>query len=184
MNHAQDPDSKLGKLLRIDPTQAGATWQVAAVGLRNPWRFSFDTATGRLFVGDVGQDKFEEVDLVTRGNNLGWNVMEATHCFNPPSGCNMAGLTLPIAEYSHSEGNAVMGGYVYHGSSIPALQNAYVFGDFGSGNIWMLTQSAAGTWTRTLLLASGLNISSFGQDTNGEMFVVDYSGKVWQIAAQ
>jgi glucose/arabinose dehydrogenase len=201
LGNGQNTNTMLGKLLRIDvnTTTAGKQYgipadnpfasggglpEIFAFGLRNPWRFSFDTATGRLFVGDVGQDKFEEVDLVTRGNNLGWNVMEATHCFNPSSGCNMTGLTLPIAEYSHSEGNAVMGGYVYHGSLIPALQNAYVFGDFGSGNIWMLTESASGTWTRSLLLASGLNISSFGQDVNGELFVVDYSGKVWQIAAQ
>jgi glucose/arabinose dehydrogenase len=195
LGNGQNTQTLLGKLLRIDVNTTTATTQygipadnpfvnggglpeIFAFGLRNPWRFSFDTATGRLFVGDVGQDHFEEIDLVSRGDNLGWRVMEGLHCFNPMTGCNMTGLKLPIAEYDHSEGNAVMGGYVYHGTAIPALQNAYVFGDFGSGRIWMLQEMTPGKFTRTLLMMTGRNISSFGQDTSGEMYVLDYSAGV------
>ena len=196
--NGQNTQTMLGKILRIDVNTTTATTQygippdnpfvnggglpeIFAFGLRNPWRFSFDTATGRLFVGDVGQDKFEEVDIVARGNNMGWNTMEGMHCFNPPSGCNMTGLTLPIAEYGHNEGNAVMGGYVYHGAAMPSLQNVYVFGDFGSGTIWTLTQSSSGQWTRATLLSTGRSISSFGQDTAGEIYAVDYSGSVLKL---
>jgi glucose/arabinose dehydrogenase len=199
--NGQNTQTMLGKLLRIDvnTTAAGKQYgipadnpfanggglpEIYAYGLRNPWRFSFDTATGRLFVGDVGQDKFEEVDLVSRGDNLGWSVMEASHCFRPSSGCNMTGLKLPIAEYDHSEGNAVIGGYVYHGAAIPSLQNAYIFGDFGTGRIWMLTEAPAGQWTRTLLLSTNRNLSTFGQDASGEVYVVDLSGTVSKLTAQ
>jgi hypothetical protein len=107
--------------------------------------------------------------------------MEGLHCFNPATGCNMSGLILPIVEYDHSEGNAVIGGYVYHGATIPQLAGSYVFGDFGSGTIWRLTEAPAGTWTRTKLLATGRNISSFGQDSSGELYVLDYSGSVLKI---
>jgi glucose/arabinose dehydrogenase len=146
------------------------------VGFRNPWRFSFDRAGGRLFAGDVGQNNFEEVDIVQKGQNYGWNTMEGMHCFNPPSGCNMTGLTLPIAEYSHAEGDAIIGGFVYRGSLLNGLQGAYVFGDLGTGKIWKLVEGPPNTWTRTLLNQSGLTISSFGQDQNGELYVVDIGG--------
>jgi glucose/arabinose dehydrogenase len=199
--NGQNTNTMLAKLLRIDVNttspgkqygipadnpfvHGGGLPEIFAFGLRNPWRFSFDTATGRLFVGDVGQDKFEEVDLVSRGDNLGWNIMEGMHCFNPPTGCNMTGLKLPIAEYDHSEGNAVMGGYVYHGTAIPSLQNMYVFGDFGSGTIWTLTETTPGQFTRnTLMLKTGHSITSFGQDTAGEIYVVDFSGTVFKLTA-
>jgi len=199
--NGQNTQTMLGKLLRIDVNttspgkqygippdnpfvSGGGLPEIFAYGLRNPWRFSFDTATGRLFVGDVGQDKFEEVDLVSGGDNLGWSVMEASHCFRPSSGCNMAGLKLPIAEYDHSEGNAVIGGYVYHGTTIPSLQNTYIFGDFGTGRIWMLTEAPSGQWTRTLLLSTNRNLSTFGQDASGEVYVVDLSGTVLKLTAQ
>lgn len=199
--NGQNTNTMLAKLLRIDVNttspgkqygipadnpfvHGGGLPEIFAFGLRNPWRFSFDTATGRLFVGDVGQDKFEEVDLVSRGDNLGWNIMEGMHCFNPPTGCNMTGLKLPIAEYDHSEGNAVMGGYVYHGTAIPSLQSMYVFGDFGSGTIWTLTETTPGQFTRnTLMLKTGHSITSFGQDTAGEIYVVDFSGTVFKLTA-
>src|SRR6185312_9864269 len=190
----------LGKLMRIDVNSTsgslpyaipadnpfvagGGRPEIWAYGLRNPWRFSFDAPSGRLFLADVGQDAFEEVDLIQKGGNYGWNIMEASHCFNPPSGCNTAGLILPITEYSHSEGNAVIGGFVYHGSAIPALQGVYVFGDFGTGKIWGL-QETPGSWTRTLLSSTGKNISAFGRDQNGELYAVDYAGAVWKIVAQ
>jgi hypothetical protein len=109
--------------------------------------------------------------------------MEGLHCFNPPSGCNMAGLQLPVVEISHPEAEAVIGGFVYHGSMIPALQNMYIFGDL-SGKIWSLTENPANTFNRTLLLNPGFSISSFGQDTAGELYVVDVGGRVFKIIQQ
>jgi glucose/arabinose dehydrogenase len=193
LGNAQNLQTLLGKMLRIDVDRTtgalpyaipadnpfvagGGLPEIWAYGLRNPFRFSFDTATGKLFVGDPGQQLFEEVDIVQKGGNFGWNVMEGLHCFNPATGCNMTGLTLPIAEYGRSEGIAVIGGYVYHGPAIPTLAGSYVFGDFGSGNIWRLTQDNSGAWQRVLLLSSGRNISSFGLDSAGELYLVDYGG--------
>src|SRR5919108_5627736 len=131
--NGQSLQTMLGKMLRIDVdhTSSGLPYaippdnpfagggglpEIWAYGLRNPWRFSFDRPSGRLFCADVGQDHFEEVDLLQRGGNFGWNIMEGLHCFNPATGCNMSGLILPIAEYDHTEGDAVIGGYVYHGT--------------------------------------------------------------------
>jgi glucose/arabinose dehydrogenase len=195
--NGQNLGTLLGKILRIDVNstqpyavpqdnpfvgQVGAAPEVWAYGFRNPWRFSFDRTSGRLFVGDVWQDSYEEVDLVTKGGNYGWNIMEGAHCYPPPTtGCNMTGLTLPIAEYSHSEGIAITGGYVYRGSGIPALGGTYVFGDYGSGRIWGLTENPPGTWTRTQLLGTNLSISSFGQDARGELYVVDFTGALYRI---
>ena len=113
----------------------GGLPEIWAYGFRNPWRFSFDFSTSRLIVGDVGQDHFEEVDIVDSGGNFGWNTMEGLHCYNPSTGCNMAGLVLPIIEYDHSEGAAVIGGYVYRGSAIPDLVGSYVMADFESGKL-------------------------------------------------
>jgi glucose/arabinose dehydrogenase len=193
LGNAQNLQTLLGKMLRIDVDRTtgalpyaipadnpfvagGGLPEIWAYGLRNPFRFSFDPATGKLFVGDPGQQLFEEVDIVQKGGNFGWNVMEGLHCFNPATGCNMTGLTLPIAEYGRSEGIAVIGGYVYHGPAIPTLAGSYVFGAFGSGNIWRLTQDNSGAWQRVLLLSSGRNISSFGLDSAGELYLVDYGG--------
>ncbi len=198
--NGQNTQVLLGKLMRIEVNSTsgslpyaipadnpfvagGGRPEIWAYGLRNPWRFSFDAPSGRLLLADVGQDAWEEVDLIQKGGNYGWNTMEASHCFNPPSGCNTAGLILSITEYSHSEGNAVIGGFVYHGSGIPTLQGVYVFGDFGTGKIWGL-QETSGTWTRTLLASTGKNISAFGRDQNGELYAVDYAGAVWKIIAQ
>jgi glucose/arabinose dehydrogenase len=190
----------LGKLLRIDVDHTSTGRQYAipadnpfagggglpeiwAYGFRNPWRFSFDSSTGRLFAGDVGQDKFEEVNLVERGGNFGWNTMEGLHCYTPATGCNMAGLVMPIIEYGHSEGEAVIGGYVYRGSAIPDLVGSYIMADFESGTLWMASESA-GIWTRTQLLSTGRNISSLGQDALGEIHVVDYNGSVLKVEPQ
>jgi len=196
----QNLQTLLGKMLRIDVDHTtgalpyaipadnpfvagGALPEIWAYGLRNPFRFSFDPATGALFAGDVGQDQFEEVDILQRGGNFGWGVMEGLHCFNPATGCNMTGLVLPIAEYSHAEGIAVTGGYVYRGPAIPALAGSYVFGDFGTGRIWRLTQDNSGAWQRVLLQNSGRNISSFGRDPAGELYVVDYgTGAILKVA--
>lgn len=198
--NGQDVTTLLGKVLRIDidhtssglqyaipadnPFSAGGgAPEIWAYGFRNPWRFSFDISSSRLFVGDVGQDQFEEVDIVQGGSNYGWNTMEGLHCFNPSSGCNMSGLTLPILEYNHSEGAAVIGGFVYRGSTIPELAGSYVMADFVSGRIWYATESS-GTWARTLLLSTGRNISSLGRDASGEIYVVDYTGSLLKVVPQ
>jgi glucose/arabinose dehydrogenase len=198
-NNGQNKTVLLGKILRIDvnSTSAGKQYaipagnpfasgtggapEIFAWGFRNPWRFSFDSA--RLFVGDVGQDAFEEIDIVEVGKNYGWRIMEGTHCFNPAANCDQTGLTLPIFDYSHADGESVTGGFVYRGSAIPALVGTYVFGDFISGNIWLLTQTGP-TWTRTLAIASGRGVSSFGRDDSGEVYVVDYSGNILKLVAQ
>jgi glucose/arabinose dehydrogenase len=130
----------------------------------------------------VGEATYEEVDLVAKGRNYGWNIMEGAHCYPPPTtGCNMSDLELPIAEYSHSEGSSITGGYVYRGSVLEELRGIYLFGDFGSGRIWRLEETSPGSWTRSLLLDTGLNISSFGQDEAGEICVIDYNGAVYRL---
>lgn len=201
LGHGQDTQILLGKMMRIDvnttspglpygipPDNPFATGgglpEIFAWGFRNPWRFSFDRATGRLFVADVGQDKFEEVDIVQKGGNYGWNTMEGFHCFNPPGGCAMTGLMLPIVEIPHPEGEAVIGGFVYHGTALAGLQNQYIFGDL-NGKIWTLHEDPPNTFTRTLLNDTGLTISSFGQDDNGELYVVDIgNGRVLKLVPQ
>jgi glucose/arabinose dehydrogenase len=201
LGNGQNVQTLLGKMLRIDVNNSsggrqyaipadnpfaggGGAPEVFAYGFRNPWRFSFDSATGTLFAGDVGQDSFEEVDIVQKGGNYGWNVMEGTHCFKPPSGCSTTGLTPPIHDYGHDQGETVIGGFVYRGSAIPNLVNTYVFGDFINGRIWGLRQNSSGAWERTQLAATGKAISSFGRDDSGELYVVDYAGAVWKVSAQ
>ncbi|MGH2349261.1 MAG: PQQ-dependent sugar dehydrogenase [bacterium] len=194
-NNGQRLDTLLGTLLRIDVNgpgpyrvppdnpfvgRAGTRPEIWAYGLRNPWRFSFDRPTRRLFLGDVGQNAWEEIDLVQRGGNYGWRVMEGAHCFAPPSGCNTAGLERPIAEYNHAAGCSVTGGYVYRGRRIPALAGRYLFGDYCSGTIWTLTASGDG-WSTAPLLSTDLRISSFGEDEDGELYVVDHGGGVYRI---
>jgi glucose/arabinose dehydrogenase len=161
----------------------GGLPEIYAVGFRNPWRFSFDQPTGRLFLADVGQESFEEVDIVQKGGNYGWSIMEASHCFKPPTGCNTSGLLLPIVEIPHPEAEAVIGGFVYHGSAIPGLQGQYIFGDL-NGKIWSLQQQPSGTFTRTLLLATPLTITSFGQDQSGELYVAGLGGQLSKIVPQ
>ena len=200
LGNGQSLDTLLGKMLRIDVdhTSSGKEYaipadnpfvggphmpEIWAYGLRNPWRFSFERSTGRLFCADVGQNNYEEIDLLQKGGNFGWNVMEGMHCYNA-SNCDMTGLVLPIAEYSHSEGVAVIGGYVYTGSAISGLTGSYLLGDYGSGTIWNLKESPPGTWTRTELLSTGRNLSSFGQDAAGEIYVLDLAGNVLKLVPQ
>jgi glucose/arabinose dehydrogenase len=193
LNSGQSLQTRLGKMHRIDvdagspytippdnpfvgqPNRVAETW---AYGLRNPWRFSFDRETGDLYIGDVGQGQWEEIDFQPAGSpggqNYGWRIMEGLHCFNPSTNCNQMGLTLPIHEYSHSQGNcSVTGGYVYRGSQIPGLVGTYIFGDYCTGTIWGLKRNASGVWERTVLLDTNLNISSFGEDEAGEVYVCD-----------
>ncbi len=150
---------------------AAACPEIFAWGLRNPWKFNFDSLTGELYAGDVGQGAWEEVDLIENGGNYGWRIREGAHCNIPAVGCSTAGLTDPIAEYSHSVGRSITGGYVYRGSAINGLAGSYVFGDFGSGRIFRLANGAPPLET---LLETRILISSFAQDTAGELFVVSY----------
>lgn len=194
--NGQDRDTRLGAVLRVDVLSDGRVVaplgnpfvgidgvdSIFAYGFRNPWRFSFDRLDGRLFLGDVGQRRFEEVNIVTNGGNYGWSIMEGRHCF-PESveECSRTGLILPVAEYGRDDGQAIIGGYVYRGGAIPELFGAYLFGDFVSGKIWSLVEVSADEWERTELMETGFPISSFGEDEGGELYVVDFTGSVHKI---
>jgi glucose/arabinose dehydrogenase len=159
--------------------RAGGLGEIWAYGLRNPWRFSFDRATGDLWVGDVGQNAIEEVDRwpadAQAGPNFGWNTMEASACFEPAARCDTAGLVPPVVEYSHDLGCAVTGGYVYRGRDVPSLAGTYLYGDYCSGTIWGL-DAAAERPTPRVLLQAGVALASFGEDEAGELYVVDLRG--------
>ncbi len=190
LNNGQRLVTLLGKLLRLDVesdpgrvripadnpfvNSPGARPEIWAYGLRNPWRFSFDRANGDLWIADVGQDRYEEVDLQPAsshgGENYGWNRMEGLHCFL--AGCNPEGLTLPVSEYDHSEGCSIIGGFVYRGSASPSLRGIYIFGDVCSGSIWGLQRQGT-QWVRTLLLRSAFSITTFGEDESGEIYVAN-----------
>jgi glucose/arabinose dehydrogenase len=202
--NAQNPEALLGKLLRIDVSGLESyripsdnpfvDWsdvrsEIWALGLRNPWRFSFDRTTGHLYIGDVGQNLYEEISFQagtsSGGENYGWDVMEGSHCFEPSEGCDTTGLIPPVAEYDHSFGCSVTGGYVYRGDHYPELRGTYFYGDFCSGNLWGLRRGSDGAWQNELLLQSGLSISSFGEDAAGELYVLDYrDGTVYRLVSQ
>jgi hypothetical protein len=195
-NRAQDINNLLGKILRIDvdtpnglvpysspPSNPffGATpgaAEIYALGMRNPWRWSFDRATGQLYVGDVGQDVREEIDIVTLGGNYGWRVLEGTRCTGvDPQRCGEPGFIPPIAEYDHAGGRcSVTGGYVYRGNAGTFAAGAYVFADYCSGEIFLYLNGAS-----TVALDSPLNISSFGEDQAGELYVVGLGGTVHRL---
>jgi len=197
IGNGQDRNSLLGKLLRIDVTNQDTfaipptnpfNTEVWAYGLRNPWRFSFDRSTGDLYIADVGQNTYEEVNVQAAasagGENYGWRIMEGLHCFNPQEGCDQMGLVLPIAEYSHDVGGcSITGGYVYRGLQYPVLDGAYFFADYCTGYIWSL-QRNGDQWLMTKRLESGLQISSFGEDVNGEIYVINHGGAVYQVVAR
>jgi glucose/arabinose dehydrogenase len=199
-DRGQNPYDLLGKILRLDVTRGdpyaippdnpfvsgGGRPEVYALGLRNPWRFSFDRETGFLIVGDVGQYAWEEVDLVVRGGNYGWRLMEGLHCFTPATDCQKPGLIPPIVEYGHEGGRcSITGGYVYRGSRQPALRGTYLYGDYCSGEIFgarveteLITPKK---WNADVLLRSGLRVSSFGEDEAGEVYLVDHRGGIYQV---
>jgi uncharacterized protein (TIGR03437 family) len=184
--NGQNPTSLLGKLLRMNVEHGETTPSIRALGLRNPWRFSFDRATGGLYIADVGQNTYEEINYQPATDsairNYGWNVMEGFHCYQQP-GCNQAGLTLPVAEYNHSAGDcSVTGGFVYRGTRYPNLQGVYFFGDYCSGRVRTLTRAGAG-WESAVALQSGLLISSFGEDDDGEIYLADQArGDLYLLA--
>jgi glucose/arabinose dehydrogenase len=152
----------------------GGRAEIFAYGLRNPWRFSFDRETEELWAADVGQNDWEEIDIVRRGGNYGWRIMEGAHCFIPRRGCSMDGLIGPVAEYpTRSPRCSITGGYVYRGKVIPSLRGAYIFGDYCSGEVMALIGRE-----QTVLLATDRRISSFGQDASGELYVVGHQGSI------
>jgi len=155
--------------------------EIFAWGLRNPWRWSFDRSTGLLWAGDVGQNRREEVNVVQRGGNYGWRYREGFLCFNPSTDCPSAGLEDPVIDYPHSIGNSITGGYVYRGELLPQLRGRYVFGDFGRGLVWMLDSDVDGNYIMRELAATGLSISSFGEGNDGELYVVDIGGGLYQL---
>jgi glucose/arabinose dehydrogenase len=192
--NAQNPNSLLGKLLRIDVdaeepygipndnpyASGGGRAEVWAIGLRNPWRYSFDRETNDLYIGDVGQNQWEEINYLAAGHtggvNFGWDYFEASNPFegNPPQGFEAAA---PIWEYNHSQGCSVTGGYVYRGS-LAEWQGIYIYGDYCSGLIWGLLRDAQGFWQNMLIIQTTANITSFGEDQNGEVYMIDRSGSV------
>ncbi len=194
-DNGQRVDTLLGKILRVDvdaadgeqayaipednpladdPDAAPEIWQT---GLRNPWRMSFDTATGDLWIGDVGQGAWEEVNVARAGVgglNFGWKRMEGVECFQD-AGCEDPAYTLPVAEYDHSLGCSVVGGVVYHGTAVPTLVNGYLYADYCSGNFWVLDPSIEGRADARLVLNSGRSISAIGEDEDGEVYATDLS---------
>ncbi|HET9615440.1 MAG TPA: PQQ-dependent sugar dehydrogenase, partial [Candidatus Limnocylindrales bacterium] len=215
-NRAQSLSSLLGKILRIDVHHGTRTTHyvvpstnpyvgktgndlIWASGLRNPWRWSFDSATGGLWIGDVGQDRWEEIDRslpsgttpAGRGANYGWRQLEGFACYQPSSGCSTSGKTKPLLAYAHvvsgADNCAVTGGFVYRGGGSPVLAGGYVFGDFCSGRIWAVSATAASPAAPTLLRSDTasphLSISSFGLDDTGELYVVDLGGAIYRLSA-
>ncbi len=205
--NGQKLNTLLGKFLRIDVDTGdanrpynipfdnpfvgrdGVRPEIWSYGWRNPWRFSFDRRTGDLWVGDVGQNAWEEVDVEPKGSegglNYGWNVMEGTHCFRPAQDCDTSGKVLPVAEYSHSTGVSITGGEVYRGQTFPQLDGLYFYADYGSKRLWALGPAPAGAGTgpwRTAQVATlGGNPTSFGSDEAGELYVAFDGGAVHRL---
>jgi len=199
-NNGQSLATLLGKILRIDVDHpdpgraygvppdnpfAGTSnrAEIWAYGLRNPWRFSFDPATGTLWAGDVGQDAIEEVDIIEKGKNYGWRIMEGNACFNPSTGCDTTGLVRPVWDYSHdTAGVCITGGYVYRGTKLPELAGAYIYADYGSGRVWALRHDGIHPPSNRELLHSGFPIASFGMDSRKEIYLCVFDGKIYSLA--
>ncbi|OGO28105.1 MAG: hypothetical protein A2136_06585 [Chloroflexi bacterium RBG_16_54_11] len=195
LGNGQSLQTLLGKILRIDvdsaepyaippdnPFSGGeGMWEIWIYGLRNPWRFSFDRLTADLYIGDVGQDAWEEVDFLPAdtlgGQNLGWNYFEGSHPYrgSPPTGVE---IVQPVAEYGHDLGNSITGGYVYRGKDLDDWQGVYLYGDYGSGRVWGLLHLFDDSWQNALMFETDANISSFGVDEDWEVYLVDYGGNI------
>lgn len=199
-NNGQNRKTFLGSIIRIDVdnpsggknygipddnpftgNNQGFLEEIYAYGLRNVWKFSFDERTGKIFAADVGQNKWEEIDIIEKGKNYGWRIMEGNHCYNPEQNCDQSGLVLPIHEYDHSAegGYSVTGGYMYYGKAAPSLFEKYIFADFVNGNIWALNDFS-GKYRSERLFDSNYSVSTFGLDENGELYFASYSsGKIY-----
>ena len=208
LDRGEDPRNLLGTVLRIDvdggspyaippgnpffgndlcPRDHSSTTncpEIFAWGFRNPWRWSFDRQTGELWLGDVGQETWEEVDIVEVGNDYGWDRREGANCFEPEVDCETASLVDPVVEYDHSEGLSITGGYVYRGAQLPELFGDYIVGDFVVGSIWTVSPDGTGGFDRELLLEADFNIASFAEAEDGELLIVDYSGRLHRIVAE
>jgi glucose/arabinose dehydrogenase len=168
-----------------DPAVRDEIW---AIGLRNPWRYSFDRLTGDLYIADVGQNQYEEVNYhaaaAPGGRNYGWPIMEARYCFPKDRDCAQTGLVQPVAEYDHAQGCSVTGGYVYRGQAFPALTGIYFYGDYCSGRIWGLAPDRAGGWQAVELTQADARLSSFGEDEAGELYLLDMGdGELLRLTA-
>ena len=204
-NRSQDTTNLLGSMLRIDVdggnpyaipsdnpfvgnpicssgTGSSACPEIYAWGLRNPWRWNFDRDTRLLWLADVGQYAWEEVNIIERGGNYGWRIREGAHCFNPSSGCQTSSLIDPVAEYDHSQGFSITGGYVYRGTTISELIGSYLFGDFGTGRIWALDSDGMGGFLLNEQANTELGIASFAEGNDGELYILDYwSGRIHRL---
>lgn len=200
-NHGQNPNTLLGTILRINVNSPsgslnysipsdnpfvnntdGKRAEIYAFGLRNPWRFSFDHETERLWTGDVGQNRAEEIDIITKGENYGWRTMEGFECFNPADGCNETGLELPIWEYERDNGDvSITGGFVYRGEAIRELQGLYVYADFVSGRVWALDHADLNNPVNSELLRASFPVSSFGVDQENELYICGFDGKIYKF---
>ncbi|MCC8426187.1 sorbosone dehydrogenase family protein [Mucilaginibacter sp. UR6-11] len=200
--NGQNKKQLLGKILRIDVNNVGSNTKYAipadnpfkgnadgfreeiyAYGMRNPWRFSFDHTTGLLWAGDVGQDKIEEIDIIEKGGNYGWNIMEGDECYNSVT-CDKTGLQSPIWSYMHgSPGASVTGGYVCRDKNLPGLAGRYIYGDYVSGNIWALTNADKKAVSNDLIgKVSANTLSSFGEDNNSNLYILNYTdGKIYKL---
>lgn len=201
MGNAQSLDTLLGKILRIDVdsgdpygippdnpfANGGGLPEIWAYGLRNPWRFSFDQLNQDLYIGDVGQNQWEEIDFLPAGHpggvNFGWNYREGAHPYEgePPANLN---LIEPVAEYSHAQGCSVTGGYVYRGVDLPQWEGVFLYGDYCSGIVWGLLHQPDGSWQKATLFESGSRIASFGQDEGGEIYLLDIRGAIYRLAGR
>ena len=197
--NAQSPNTLLGKILRIDVdggtpygipdgNAPGGRPEIWALGVRNPWRFSFDRATGDMLIGDVGQNQWEEIDIlparILGGINLGWNFYEGTHPYTgtPPEGNN---FIFPVIEYQHAGGTcSVTGGYVYRGSLLPDWQGVYLFGDYCTGTVWGALPDSSGNWQTEQLFDLQASLSSFGEDENGELYLIDLGGTIYTLVGK
>lgn len=196
----QNLQTPLGKMLRINVDSGdtvtippdnpfigkGGLPEIWAYGLRNPWRFSFDRLTGNLFIADVGQDMWEEVDFVPAGQpggmNFGWSYYEGMHPYQDMPPANLT-FTWPVTEYSHADGCAVTGGYVYRGKALPELEGIYFYGDYCSGNIWGLIETGQDKWQSKILFKTSAKITTFGVDESGELYMADYgTGSILQLS--
>ncbi len=198
LNNGQNPGTLLGSILRIDidhpsgilnysipgdnpfkGNSAGYREEIYAYGLRNPWRFSFDPVTQKIWTGDVGQNEYEEIDVIVKGGNYGWNFREGFHPFRSVSGSDTLVLVEPVWEYPHKVGQSITGGIVYRGSVNKTLQGYYIYADYVSGVIWRLRISDRGTVENDVLMDTDLNISSFGIDSNYELYFCAFDGKIY-----
>jgi glucose/arabinose dehydrogenase len=202
--YAQRRDTYLGKILRIDvdggdpyaipadnpfadggSEAGGGLPEIWAYGLRNPWRFSFDRLNGDMYIADVGQGEWEEIDFLPAGSlpgvNFGWDYREGRHPYEgaPPRD---ASLVDPVEEYNHSQGCSVTGGYVYRGEALPEWGGIYLYGDFCSGFVWGALRGLDGAWESARLFETGINISSFGEDLEGEIYLLDLNGGIYRLA--